>query len=339
MLKYFDNIIGNDKLKKLLTGYFNTKSLPHAFIIEGAVGSGRKHIAKSIAAAISCKHEITDVVPCLKCINCEKIFREVSPDVILIDSGDKSTIGVELIRELSSHTYISPNELDLKIYIINEADKMTVAAQNAFLKTLEEPVTDVMYFLICENSQMLLPTIISRAPVIRTSPLSKSDLFHFLKNKIPSNADVDEIVALSDKRMGIALNYINDEEALTEKRQVRENIYKFLDLFTQKTQKSDIFSYFSDYSDRNNAEIERLRLLYCAFRDIIFYKEAKSDNFDFFINNQDISKYTNYIKPKFAKRMTILIEKTINELYLNQGNSSLSSIMFRLSTETWNAKH
>lgn len=338
MYRYFDNIVGNENLKKMLTGYIESGNLPHAFIIEGPIGSGRKHIAKSIAAAISCKHSAENKIPCLECINCEKIFLGVSPDVILVDKQDKNTIGVELIRELSGHTYITPNELDLKIYIINEADKMTDAAQNAFLKTLEEPVNAVMYFLICENSQMLLPTIISRAPVIRTSPLSRTQILNYLNKNVTAKNNITQIASLSENRIGNALRYIKDEEALNERLQLRDTIYGFLDIFTKKVQKSDVLSYFCDYSDKNDEQIERLRLLYCAFRDIIYYKELKNDNFDFFLNVEDINKYTNFIKPKFAKKMTVNLEKAINELYLNAGSSSLNSIMFRLANETCNAK-
>ena len=338
MLKYFDNIIGNENLKTMLTGYIKTSNMPHAFIIEGPCGSGRKHIAKSIAAAISCKNHNSTSIPCLSCINCEKIFKGVCPDVILIDTNDKTSIGVDVIREICEHTYVTPNELEHKIYIIDEADKLTTQAQNAFLKTLEEPVTQVMYFLICENSQILLPTIISRAPVIRTAPLSRNEILSYLKKEHFTSEDLLEIVSISENKIGKATELLNNEDSLKEKRRQRKEIFDFLDLFTTKIKKTDIITYFCSYSEKNEEHIERLRLLYSAFRDIILYKELKTEEFDFFINSQEIGKYTNHIKPRFAKKMSALIENTIQELYLNLGNSSLNSIMLKLATEAYNAK-
>ena len=339
MSEYFGNIIGNDKLKGMLTSYISKNTMPHAFIIEGAIGSGRKHIAKSIAAAISCKNKGAGHTPCLNCINCEKIFLGVSPDVITVEKKDENSIRVDLIRELVSHTYISPNELDCKTYIIDEADKMTTEAQNAFLKTLEEPVTDVMYFLICENSQKLLPTIISRAPVVRTTPLTKESIISYLNDNNYHGNKVNECAILSKGNLGIALEYLNEPERFSEAMSLRNTIYEFLDIFKSNGRKSDVLVYFKKNGDKNDDEIEHLRLLYSAFRDIIMYKELKKEPFDFFIDSEDIKKYTGAIKPKFAKKVCTSIEKAVEVLSLNQGISSMTTVMFTLATEIWSAKH
>lgn len=339
MPEHFNNIIGNDKLKKMLISYISNNTMPHALIIEGAVGSGKKHIAKSIAAAISCKNKDSKRVPCLECINCEKIFHDVSPDVMVVDKMDKSSIGVDLIREVVTHTYISPNELDCKTYIINEADKMTTEAQNAFLKSLEEPVTDVMYFLICENSQMLLPTIISRAPVVRTTPVSKDSIISYLNAKNFERNKVRECAVLCRGNLGIALEYLNDLEKYSEAMTLRSTIYEFLDILKNNGRKSEILVYFKKIGDKNDTQTEQLRLLYSAFRDIIMYKDLRKDLFDFFTDSEDIKKYTPSIKPKFAKKVCISIEKAIEALSLNQGSSSMTAIMFTLASEICNAKH
>ncbi len=340
MAEYFTNIIGNEILKCTLSNYIKNNSLPHAFIIEGPYGSGRKLFAKSIVAAISCKNSNGSVIPCGKCINCEKIQHEVCPDVILIDSYQKQSISVETIRELNSHTYMTPNELDLKAYIINDADKMTLAAQNAFLKTLEEPVTNVLYFLICENSSSLLPTVISRAPVIRTSPLKNKEI----KSYLLSNYDhidakrIDIISAITHGNMGLAELYASDTEKYDEILSKRDVIYKILDIIRNKESKYEMLLTLSDLNEKNSELIEMLRLLYCSMRDIIVYKETEKKELDFFVDSDDINKYVSTVKPKFAKKACIGIEKAISELYLNQGNSSTTSIMFTLACELWSAK-
>lgn len=340
MARYFDNIHGNAKLKSMLCSYIDNGTMPHAFIIEGAAGSGRKHIAKSIAAVISCIDKTANSIPCGKCINCEKIFKNVCPDVITVDSEDKKSIGVELIRELASHTYMTPNELDMKVYIIDGADTMTVQAQNAFLKTLEEPVTNVLYFLICENSKMLLPTIISRAPVVRTSPLPNELIASLLSEKHPELTvqSINEIVAFSHGNLGQALMYASDSESRSELTERRNEIYRFLDSLKQNNAKAEVFGYFTSESE-NNSALDKVRLLYLALRDIIAFKELKITQFDFFISSDEVTKYTGYIKPKFAKKVCSHIERSLSELFLNQGSTSVSSIMFSLAYDVWNARN
>lgn len=332
---YLDSVIGNDKTKRIITNYLITNKMPHAFIIEGAVGSGRKHIAKSIAQALSCKSKDNQSIPCCKCINCEKISHNTSPDVITIDSGEKSSIGVEAIRDVINHTYITPNELDLKVYIIDGADKMTQQAQNAFLKTLEEPVTQVMYFLVCENSQMLLPTITSRAQTLRTSPIDKESIYTYLNFKFHNRNDLHEISALARGNLGVALKYLNDDQAMSDAKEIRDSVYTLLELLSNKPNKSDIYSYYLNMAESSENIHERLRLIYSSMRDVILYKELHTQNFDFFIDEEDIKKYISAIKPKFAKKMTAYIEQAISSLYLNQGSSSENLAMFKLAKETW----
>jgi DNA polymerase-3 subunit delta' len=258
-----------------------------------------------------------------------------------LDTNGKQTIGVEQIRELSAHTYMTPNELDLKVYIIDHADKMTAQAQNAFLKTLEEPVTNVMYFLICENSQMLLPTIISRAPIIRTVSLSREVVHEYLDKNFPH---VDEnkrklVSVITRGNLGDANDLLSDEELFKEREDQRNTIYSFLDVLKLKSGKYEVFDFFTSEIEKNSTTIERLRLLYSALRDIIAYKEMKIKEFDFFIDVEDVSKYTVQIKPKYAKKLCSHIEDALAQLYLNQGSSSVYSIMFALATEAWSAKN
>lgn len=340
MPNYFNNIIGNKKLKSMLSSYLENNSLAHAFIIEGPVGSGRKTIANSIIAAKSCKNAHEGILPCGRCINCEKIFKKVCPDVINIDSGDKQTIGIDIIRELNSHTYMSPNELDMKAYIIDGADKMTVAAQNAFLKTLEEPATEVMYFLICENAGQMLQTVISRAPVLRTAPLSDIELVNELSKRIPEidTQKAKETAKISRGNLGVALKLATSSELSNTENDKRNDIYKFISILKNKNSKLDLVDYFT-LQEKNYTDIERLRLIYSALRDIIAYKESDHDKFDFFLDREELKDKCAAIKPRYAKKICALIESAIAELELNQGQSSADSVLYLLALNIRNAKN
>ena len=158
---YFPNIVGNDALIRRLSKDISENRLSHAYVLEGAKGSGRHTIAKEAIAAIECearsdgKTHIS--VPCGRCKSCEKILSGKSPDVITLGlEGERSTIGVEIIRNLKNDIFTAPNDLSVKAYIIEDADLMTPQAQNAFLLSLEEPPAYIIFFLICENSENLL---------------------------------------------------------------------------------------------------------------------------------------------------------------------------------------
>ena len=148
MRKMLDSIIGNSSLKSKLLSDILSDTLSHAYIIQGKKGSGKHTVAYMTAAALSCE-KVSDTnapVPCLNCPSCKKILQKKSPDVITITREDKATIGVDAVRFLRNDVRIVPNDLDYKIYIIEDADTMTTQAQNAFLLTLEEPPKYVKFF-------------------------------------------------------------------------------------------------------------------------------------------------------------------------------------------------
>lgn len=183
MAEIFTSVYGNGTIKNLLGSDIFSSKNAHAYIIAGPAGSGKHTVAKAAAAALGCMADKATAkeFPCGKCLHCTKVARNVSPDVIFVNRGDKATLGVEVIRELKSDIYIAPNEAPFKVYIIEEADKMTVQAQNAFLLSLEEPPAFVVFFLLVETPEDLLETVRSRAPVLRTEQFSPDGIIRYVK--------------------------------------------------------------------------------------------------------------------------------------------------------------
>lgn len=181
----FPTLLGNDRLKKILGGDIAANKLGHAYILEGPRGSGRHTAAFAAAAALSCENRgRAPSLPCGECLVCRKVEQGVSPDVIMVRRPEgKATIGVDVIRDLREDLYILPNENEKKVYIIEEADLMTVQAQNALLLSLEEPPHYVTFFLLAENATSLLETIRSRAPVIRMQLFDAQQIADHLKNE------------------------------------------------------------------------------------------------------------------------------------------------------------
>ncbi|MBO3445723.1 DNA polymerase III subunit delta' C-terminal domain-containing protein [Clostridium sp. CCUG 7971] len=161
---YFENIIGQEFAKKYLTNSLRKNKVNHAYMFEGIDGIGKKKFAGELAKIL---------------LNTENV--DSSPDYININA-DGSSIKIAQIRKLQTDIIIKPHK-EYKIYIINEAEKMTVEAQNALLKTLEEPPEYAIMILITSNKERLLDTIKSRCEIIKFLPISLLDLKKFLIDK------------------------------------------------------------------------------------------------------------------------------------------------------------
>lgn len=161
---YFENIIGQEFAKKYLTNSLRKNKINHAYMFEGIDGIGKKKFAGELSKIL---------------LNTENV--DSSPDYININA-DGSSIKIAQIRKLQTDIIIKPHK-KYKIYIINEAEKMTVEAQNALLKTLEEPPEYAIMFLITSNKERLLDTIKSRCEIIKFLPISLLDLKKYLIDK------------------------------------------------------------------------------------------------------------------------------------------------------------
>jgi len=171
MDNFFRNIIGNNSLLRLLSA-----PLSHAYIIEGAPGSGRFTLAKFAAAATLCQDTDEDGYPCGVCDVCSRIIRDIHPDVSVYTRGDKKSIGVDVIRSLREQVFIAPNESERRFFIIKDAELMTPEAQNALLISIEEPPPYSVFFLLTKDRTQLLETVRSRCTPLQTERIDDSIL-------------------------------------------------------------------------------------------------------------------------------------------------------------------
>lgn len=292
---YFPAILGNDALKARLGKDVAENHLSHAYIIEGAKGSGRHTVALSVTAAIECEirertaqpdlfGDLTKrAVPCGECLSCRKILSGKSPDVRIIGlEDDRVTIGVETVRTLKEDMYTAPNDLSVKVYIIENADLMTEQAQNAFLLSLEEPPEYVLFFLLCEGSVSLLETIRSRAPTLRTTRLDVSQIESYLLSNDPRAAKLREnsaedwntLLFVSDGRIGYALELL-DAKARSNLFESRKDVKKLISLLLSSNRAAALGA-IPDFGKKRQDVRSKLSLLQHALRDLLLLKKSEN---------------------------------------------------------------
>lgn len=166
----FKDIIGQEQIKEHLQNALATGKVSHAYIINGEKSSGKEFIAKIFAMALQCEQGGTE--PCNECRSCKQTLSKNQPDIIYVSHEKPNTISVDDIRaQINNDVAIKPYSSKYKVYIINEAEKMTPQAQNAILKTLEEPPAYAVILLLVSNVNTLLPTILSRCVVLNMKPV------------------------------------------------------------------------------------------------------------------------------------------------------------------------
>ena len=208
----FQDIIGQDQMKEHLMGAIQHGKVSHAYLINGERSSGKEFIAKVFAKALQC--EEGGIEPCGKCHSCKQAESGNQPDIIFVTHEKPNSFGVEDIRtQINQDIVIKPYSSKYKIYIMNEAEKMTVQAQNALLKTLEEPPAYAVIILITTNVEAMLPTILSRLVVLNMKPVGDQLVKDYLMKevKVP-NYKADICVAFARGNLGKAKLLATSEE-------------------------------------------------------------------------------------------------------------------------------
>ena len=231
-MRKFSDIIGQKAIIEHLYNALRTGSISHAYILSGDAGSGRKTIASIFAAALQCEdlqEEETEepdqpasrmrkrklLEPCGRCLSCIQSESGNQPDIITISHEKPNSIGVGEIRRMRADLQIKPYSNARKVYIIPDAEKLTIPAQNALLKTLEEPPEYAVIILIANGLSAFLPTILSRCVVLQTRAVEEAQIASFLQREKELPKEQAAILArFAGGNPGQALLLTDDREFL-----------------------------------------------------------------------------------------------------------------------------
>ena len=266
----FEEILGHDSIKRHLQRAVETGMVSHAYILNGEDGMGKKSLACAFALALLCEHRQAE--GCMECHACRQVLSGNHPDLIFVTHEKPNSIGVDDVREQINDTIrIMPYSSSYKIYIIDESEKMTVQAQNALLKTIEEPPSYGVLILLTTSQEAFLPTILSRCIKLKLKPLRDEMVKNYLMEKLQTEEnDAGMYTAFAQGNLGRAISIAASED-------FRIMLQSVLDLLKRIGQMdiSELLDYIRRIKeDKLDAE-ECLDLMQLWYRDVLIYKATQ----------------------------------------------------------------
>lgn len=301
----FKDVVGHKNIIKYISSAVQADAVSHAYILNGERGSGKRLLANLFAMSLQCQNRAEDGETCGKCQSCKQAQSGNQPDIIKVTHEKPNTISVDDIRtQVNNDIVIKPYSSKYKIYIIPEADLMSAQAQNALLKTIEEPPEYAVIMLLTENAEALLPTIRSRCVMMKLRNIKDQLVKKYLMEQMEiPDYKADVCVAFAQGNMGKAImlatsEYFNEikEEVVHLLRNIDEmNVSELMDAVKKcMTYKMEI----NDYLD----------MIAIWYRDVLIYKATKN------VDRVVFSDQLRYIKARASKSSYEGIENILDAI-------------------------
>lgn len=298
-------IIGNKALIRTLVSSYAANRITGSFLIEGPDGTGKITIVRYLAALMNCDQKTSENEPCLKCPNCRNIFSGNHVDVHeLRPEEEGKRIPVAAVREFLQNTYVLPSQSNWRIFIIEDSECMKKEAQNALLKSIEEPRENTVFFLLTKDKTALLPTVRSRCVALKTELLSREIIFDALMRDGAKEDLAREAALLSGGSLGLAKQILYDGKAHA----ARETVLRYFqalfnaDGFT----KLNLILPPAGMNRKDLAVI--LPLMKLALRDLMVARFADGTKPDFFPDDEFRRQLGTLIAPSAALKLYEMAE-------------------------------
>ena len=332
-MAWFSHLFGNETAKTRLALGIKNGTLPHAFLVTGGEGSGKRTLVREIAMALNCQDKSGDV-PCHRCNNCQRIIEGNYTDIYTLKKdAQKATVGVEEVRLFKSSAMLSPVESEFKVYIIENAECLTVQAQNALLTFLEEPPRKTYIFLLAKSADGILTTIRSRTQAIAMQKFKKDELASYLTRLSERAANLkrrDEdaffgVVMNADGRIGRALSIIDDggEGEISKNAALIEKIVSHSLL---ESPFQELYRAMSDLPTDRRKFIASLENVIEALRDVLALKFDKDAETVFYKRREDAVALSQKTDAKRIVKVSEIFLSSIDDATSNVGVGSIITL-------------
>ena len=328
----FPQIIGHEPQKEFLQNSVRKNRISHAYLFSGPEGVGKKLVAIGFAKLINCTSSGAENLDC-ECVSCVKTEKGLNPDVLVFGYPGEKTIKVDHVRQdIERLIHLAPYENPYKVFIIDGAQRMNFNAQNAFLKTLEEPPPNSVIILITTLADLLMPTIKSRCQSVVFQPLDAGQVRKFLEKEKPGDNDPELVSRISGGSISRALN--TDEDYLRKR---TEYIGCVMDVDRRKP--LTLFdSVEKIQKDIKNGGPEELKTVFDIFstwlRDSVVMKTSGKK--DEIVNTDLLEQLSRYSEKRDVSELLgkfAALEETMTRISENNVNVevSLENLLLRLS--------
>lgn len=263
----WESVIGQNQLTDNLQNALKFNKISHAYMIQGEKLSGKRMIADIFARALQCESE--GERPCNQCRSCKQAMNGNHPDIIYVEHDKPNVISVDNIRtQINGDIAIKPYSGPHKIYIMDEAEKMNKAAQNALLKTIEEPPHYAIIFLLTTNAAGFLPTILSRCVTLELKPIS-ADIIRkeLMEHHNMPDYQADVCAQFAQGNLGKAIKLASSEEF--------NEMKSHMTSLMRRMEKMDVFGISQAVKELEEYKPkigDYLDLMNIWFRDVLLYK-------------------------------------------------------------------
>lgn len=269
----FKDIIGHEQIIEHLQNAITMDKVSHAYIISGPEKSGKMMLAEAFAAALQC--EAGGKEPCMECRSCRQAANRNQPDIIYVSHEKPNTVSVDDIRtQVNNDILIKPYSSRHKVYIIEDAEKMNVQAQNALLKTIEEPPSYAVLILLTANADRFLPTILSRCVTLNIKVVPDETIKKYLMKhcQVP-DYQADVCVAFAQGNVGKAIQLASSEEFNDLKASALQLIKRLKDI--ELYEMTEAVKQIGDYKLEINDYFDLMMIWY---RDVLLFKATNDVN-------------------------------------------------------------
>ena len=286
----FKDVIGHTEIIEYMRNAVKQDKVSHAYILNGERGSGKKMLANLFAQELQCEESGDE--PCNKCHSCRQAISGNHPDIIRVTHEKPNTISVDDIRvQINEDIQVKPYNGKYKVYIVPDADLMTVQAQNELLKTIEEPPSYAVIFLLTENAESLLPTICSRCVMLKLRNIKDRLVKKYLMERLEiPDYKADVCTAFAQGNVGRAIMLANSEH-FNEIKEEAVQLLKNIDNM-EVHELSEAVKRITVYKIEINDYLDILMIWY---RDVLIYKATKN------IDRVIFGEQLDYIKERAKK--------------------------------------